>query len=127
MEFIGFIKKHDDYFFARDLQKYYLAGTEENIHRNEVIEYLKKGILCGAIMCIAEDTDDERMGSVSAYTDGEWYWPEYLVNYLKKYQNFKIDEDFVKHVLKNKDKKIELNEEEVSELENEFFKIAWDK
>lgn len=126
MEFIGFIKKHDNYIFAKDLQKYYLSGTEEDIHRNEVIEYLKKGILCGAIMCIAEDADGD-MGSVSAYTDGEWYWPEYLVNYLKKYQNFKLDKIFVKHVLKNKDKKIELSEEEVSELENEFFKIAWDK
>ena len=57
MKFIGFINKHDDYFFAKDLQKYYLAGNEENTQRNEVIEYLKKGVLCGAIMSIAEDTD----------------------------------------------------------------------
>ncbi|SMP30273.1 hypothetical protein SAMN06264346_112110 [Chryseobacterium profundimaris] len=125
MKFIGFINKHDDYFFAKDLQKYYLADNEENTQRNEVIEYLKKGVLCGAIMSIAEDTDNERMGSVSAYTDGEWYWPEYFVNYLKKYKNFKIDNDFVIHVLKNKDKEVELTEEEVSELENIFFKIAW--
>lgn len=127
MKFIGFIKKHGDDFFAKDLQKYYLAGTEENMHRNEVLEYLKKGVLCAAIMGIAEDNDEERMGYVGVDTDGEWYWPEYLINYLKKYQNFKLNEDFVEHVLKNKDKKIELSEEEVSELENEFFKIAWDK
>lgn len=127
MKFIGFIKEHDEYFFAKDLQKYYLADTEENKYRNEVLEYLKKGVLCAAIMGIAEDIDEERMGYVAVDTDGEWYWPEYLTNYLKKYQNFKIDEDFVKHVLKNKDKKVELSEEEVSELENEFFKIAWDK
>ncbi len=49
-----------------------------------------------------------------------------ITSLQKIYKNIiKIDNDFVKHILKNKDKEVELTEEEVSELENIFFKIAW--
>jgi|GEM_PF-6347127 len=53
----------------------------------------------------------------SAASDGEWFWPEYIVNYLKKYKTISIDKNFVNYVLKNKDREVNLSEEQISELE----------
>jgi hypothetical protein len=51
-----------------------------------------------ALNGIAEDDEENNMGFIAVDTDGEWFWPEYLYNYLEKYPNFKIEEEFVTHV-----------------------------
>ena len=61
----------------------------------------------------------------ACYTDGIWLWPQYIIEYIKKYPNIKLDEDFVKHVLRNKEKKIDLSEEECSKIEKEYYKKFW--
>jgi hypothetical protein len=124
MKFIGFIKEQDEYSFGKSLKKDYLYSQKETEHRNEILDYLKRGKLCLALMGLAEDDDEKRMGTISVYTDGEWFWPDYLNGYLKNFKNFKIDEDFTKHVLKNKEKEVELTEEELLKLEKEFSRIA---
>ncbi len=124
MKPIGFIKEHSDYPFAKKLNPFYLLKKEEVSHRQEILKYLKKGILCVSLMGLAEDAEENNMGFIAVDTDGEWCWPEYLYNYLEKYPNFKIEEDFIKHVLKNKEKEIELSEEELLKIEKEFLKIA---
>jgi hypothetical protein len=35
------------------------------------------------------------------YTDGNFVWPAYFSYYLRKYPNYKIDSDFLKHLEKN--------------------------
>lgn len=123
MKFVGFIKDHGNDPFAHK-RSFYFTEAEENPNKDTVLEYLKKGELCVAFMGGAEDIDEEMIGLISVYTDGEWLWPKYFINYLEKYPNFKIEEEFVQHVLKNKDKGIKVTEEESLKLEKEFYKIA---
>jgi hypothetical protein len=124
MKFIGFIKEHDNDSFAKELRNFYLAENIGTSHRQEIIEYLKKGVMCVAFMGLVEDEDEELMGKISIYTDGVWYWPEYFLNYLTKYPNFKVEDGFVQHVIANKNKRIELSENKLLELEEQFYKLA---
>lgn len=123
MKFIGFISEHDNYSFAKE-RSFYFNGKDVDANMQLVLDYLKRGELCVPLMGGAEDVDEEMIGLISIYTDGEWLWPKYFINYLEKYPNFKIEEEFVQHVLKNKDKEIEVTEEDVSKLEKEFYRIA---
>lgn len=68
--------------------------------------------------------DDNFIGYAAVDTDGEWFWPEYIVAYLEKYPTMSIDEKFVSYVLKNKKKEIKLSEEEVAELEKLYLSKA---
>jgi len=124
MKFIGFVKEHGDDPFAHKLKPYYLSGNDINPHRETVIEYLKKGMLCVPFMGIAQDEDDNDIGYIAVDTDGEWLWPEYFVNYLEKYPNFKVEDNFVQYVLQHKDREIVVTEENISKLEKEFYRIA---
>lgn len=123
MKFIGFVTEHGDDPFAKKLD-FYLSEKKFTPQRDIIIAYLKNGKLCVPFMGIAQDEDENDIGYIAVDTDGEWLWPEYLINYLEKYPNFKIEEEFVEHVLKNKDKEIKVTEEEISKLEKEFYKIA---
>ena len=136
MNYFGFIKEHDDYDFATNINELIVDEGAENPKRIEIIEYLKKGELCAAHMGSVEDAmnprfndetfeDNDFMGYIAVYTDGVWFWPEYIVNYLQKYPKFKIDDVFVKHVIKNKNKKITISEEEIMKLEKEFYNKNW--
>lgn len=124
MKYVGFISENSEYLFSKSLKNYYLSKKDINPNRELVIAYLKKGVLCVAFMGIAEDEDESRMGTISVETDGEWYWPNYFANYLKKYPHFKIDPKFESHVLKNQGKRPVLSEEKVVELEKEFLSYA---
>lgn len=81
-------------------------------------------MLCVPFMGIAQDEDDNDIGYIAVDTDGEWLWPEYFVNYLEKYPNFKVEDNFVQYVLQHKDREIVVSEEEISKLEKEFCRIA---
>lgn len=135
MKYFGFIKEHENKNYAKSIKELMIEGNVENVHRDEVLEYLKKGELCVPFMGCVENvldpnfnTDDYDDDNFIAYmainTDGKWFWPEYIVTYLEKYPTLRIDEDFVAYVIKNKDKKIKLSEQEISKLENEFLKKA---
>lgn len=123
MNFVGFIKEHGDDTFAQT-QEYYLRNQSVNTNKDTLLEYLKKGFLCVAFMGVAEDKDEEIMGKISVYTDGKWFWPDYLIGYLKKYSNFEIEQGFVTHVLANRNRKQELKEKDLEKLEVEFYKIC---
>lgn len=123
MKFVGFIKDHGNDPFAHS-RSFYFTQNEVNPNKDVVLAYLKQGALCVALLGGAEDIDEEMIGFIAVYTDGEWLWPEYFINYIEKYPNFKIEEEFVQHVLKNKDKGIKVTEEESLKLEKEFYKIA---
>jgi hypothetical protein len=124
MKFVGFIKEFGTESFAKDLEEYYLNIDVENTYRQDIIQYIENGVMCVPFMGLVEDADEELMGHLAVATDGEWFWPEYFVNYLKKYPNFKVEEEFVQHVLNNRGKKIEISEEQNLRLEKEFYKIA---
>jgi hypothetical protein len=46
---------------------------------------------------IEDDSDDNArsIGGAGYYTDGKWIWAEYLVYFLEKYSNFKLDAEFL--------------------------------
>lgn len=135
MKYFGFIKENDEYKYAVSIKDLINEKNTEHPHRKEVLEYLKKGILCVAWMGCVENAndpnfntdnydDDEFIGCAAVDTDGEWFWPEYIVAYLEKYPTMSIDKNFVSYVLKNKKKEIKLSEEEVSELEKLYLSKA---
>lgn len=137
MKYFGFIKEHGDYKYATSIEELILDGNIENSYRLDVLEYLKKGQLCVAWMGFVEDAtnpkfndedydDNDVMGFTAINTDGKWYWPQYIVNYLEKYPNIKIDAEFINHVLKNRDKEINLSNDEILKLEKEYHKINLD-
>jgi hypothetical protein len=136
MKYFGFIKEHDNYDFATSIKDLIVDGNIENPHRAEVLKYLKNGKLCADHMGFVEDAmnprfkdddydDNDIMGYIAVDTDGKWYWPEYIVNYLEKYPTIKINDDFVDYVIRNKDKTIKLSEDEISKLANEYYKKNW--
>lgn len=122
MKLIGFIKEHGEFKFSKSLDNY-IDLDIPTPERVEVINYLQKGTLCVALMGVAEH-QEEIMGYIGVDTDGEWLWPQYLIGYLKKYPNFKIESDFIKHILKSKGKQIILSDEENILLERKFYKEA---
>ena len=135
MKYFGFIKEHGDYDYATDIKDLVVDGNLENPKRDEIIKYLEKGVLCVAWMGFVEDAlnprfndksydENDFMGYTAINTDGIWYWPEYIINYIEKYPTIKINEDFVNYVLENKNKKIKLSEKEVSKLEKEYLSKA---
>ena len=105
MKYFGFIKEHDQGNYAKNISELILSDQQENTHRNMVLEYLKKGELCVALMGFVEnanspyfdtdtydDDDDDFIGYLSIYTDGKWFWPEYIIAYIEKYPNIIIND-----------------------------------
>lgn len=135
MEYFGFIIEHENEDYSKSIKDLINKGNSENQYRLTVIEYLKKGELCIPFMGCVEDAndpnfnadkydDDDFIAYMAIYTDGIWYWPEYIITYLEKYPTIKIDENFVDYVLKNKDKQVTLSEKEISELEKKYLEKA---
>lgn len=135
MKYFGFIIEHGNEDYSSSVKNLILDENIENTSRIEVIKYLKKGELCVAWMGFVENAmnpsfndenfeDNDFMGFTSVYTDGQWYWPDYIVNYLEKYPTMKIDDEFVEHVINNKSKEIKLSEKEISKLEKEYLDQA---
>jgi hypothetical protein len=136
MKYFGFVKEHDDHTASKSIHDLIIDGNSINDKRNETLEYLQKGILAVPQMGCVEDAKDPLFGTdnydddnfiayYACYTDGIWLWPQYIIEYIKKYPNIKIDSDFVKHIIKNKDKKISVSEEECSKIEKEYYKKFW--
>lgn len=135
MKYFGFIKEHENEDYSISIKDLMIEGNTENQNRLKVIEYLKKGELCVPFMGCVENVndpnfntdeydDDDFIAYMAIYTDGKWYWPKYIVTYLEKYPTFKIDHDFVDHVIRNKDNIIKLSEQEISKLEKEYLEKA---
>lgn len=136
MKYFGFVKEHDDHTASKSIHDLIIDGNSINDKRNETLEYLQKGILAVPQMGCVEDAKDPLFGTdnydddnfiayYACYTDGIWLWPQYIIEYIKKYPHIKLDSDFVKHVIKNNNKKINVSEEECSKIEKEYYKKFW--
>ena len=136
MEYFGFVKEHDNHNASKSIHDLIIDGNSINDKRKETLEYLQKGILAVPQMGCVEDAKDPLFGTdnydddnfiayYACYTDGIWLWPQYIIEYIKKYPHIKLDADFVKHVIKNNNKKINVSEEECSKIEKEYYKKFW--
>lgn len=135
MKYFGFINEHENKNYAKSIKDLINEDNKENLHREEVLKYLKRGVMCVPFMGCVENAfdpnfntdeydDDEFIAYSAIDTDGEWFWPQYIVNYIEKYPSIKIDPNFLKYILKNKDREIKLSEAEIYQLENEYLKKA---
>jgi hypothetical protein len=123
---VGFIKEHDNYDFALPFQSY--IGTSPMPLRVELIEFLKKGQLCFALMGVVDMIgfpEDTKYVHYSTLTDGNYHWPEYLINYLEEYPNFTLPQVFIDYYNENKDRKFNYTEKELMKMEDAFRKYAW--
>jgi len=74
----------------------------DTLVRTKVLAYLRKGTLVlGRMGFIPDDKTKEFMANDSYYTDSEWVWSEYLIYYVEKLPTFKLDEEFVGHLVLN--------------------------
>jgi len=125
MKTIGFIKQFDGEDFSKEIE-YYIKKDEINKDRKMLIDYMQKGVLCVPLMGCVEDPldevyDEDFIAYIAAYTDGIYLWPQYVIEFMKKYPNFHLDKEFVDYVKKNKDKSIKVSEETLERIENEYY------
>jgi hypothetical protein len=119
MKVIGMLKAYDNGADDSRFLAEYLG--EEKIDKElllKIIRYLKEGKPVVGLMewwfdfedygdsysegegfndDIEDDSDDNArsIGGAGYYTDGKWVWAEYLVYFLEKYPNFKLDNEFL--------------------------------
>jgi hypothetical protein len=100
MEYIGFIKEHDNIKEAISFNEI-INGIDYH-HENsilDIIEYLNGGSLIFGWMGYTSDLETQTLiAPHSYYTDGLWVWPLYFPYYLKKYPNFIINKDFLNFI-----------------------------
>jgi len=104
MKLICFIKEHDKIEEAKEYKN--ILGHEHELNNNQVINkiinYLDNGVyLLGWMNTIVSLDTNELIVPNCYYTDGNFVWPAYFSYYLRKYPNYKIDSDFLKHLEKN--------------------------
>lgn len=137
MKYFGFIKEHDDYDISKNIDELIPNNSVVDNNIDYVLEYLQKGIMAVPLMGCVENAKDPLFGTDNyndenfiaynmIYTDGTWLWPQYIIEYIKKYPNIKLTQEFVKHVLNNK-KEFNISEEECLKIENNFFEKFWKK
>lgn len=100
MKLTGFLIEHNLIKEAVPLSLVADPNNHPYEYLDKIIEYLNEGVLLLAWMGYVIDPTNKILICPDAYyTDGVWVWPQYFTYYLKKYPNYKLDEEFVKHVL----------------------------
>lgn len=135
MKYLGFIKEHDDYPIAESIHELIMDDYPISPHKDDVLEYLQKGIMVVPLMgCVDGDAksplfgteiDDSFIAYHACYTDGTWLWPQYIIEYIKRYPNIQLDSEFIEHILENKDHTIAISEQESTEIEKEYYEKFW--
>lgn len=135
MQYFGFIKEHDDYPISESIHQLIMDDNPISTHKDDVLEYLQKGVLAVSLMgCIdgdaknplpEEETDDSFIAYYACYTDGTWLWPQYIIEYIKRYPYLQLNPEFITHVIENKDNAINISEEECADIEREYYEGFW--
>ncbi|MGE8432426.1 MULTISPECIES: hypothetical protein [Chryseobacterium] len=136
MKYFGFIREHDDYPISKSIHDLIIDETSIDPHRADVLVYLQNGTMTIPLMGFVENAKDPLFGSDDyddesfvaynmIYTDGIWLWPQYIIEYIKKYSNIKLDSEFVDYIIKNKDTKVNISEEDCSKIEKDFYNKFW--
>lgn len=136
MKYFGFIMEHEKDHVSTSIKELIKENAKPHKDKDIVLEYLKNGNQCVPIMGCVEDANDPRneddeyidetfIAHRGVLTDGVWYWPEYVITYIEKYPHFKIDEEFVKQVKKNKGQVPKLSTQRIEELDKYFIREIW--
>lgn len=120
IKLIGFVSEyHPDAPEAQPYKSYFRESDVEDKYRNEVLGYIKNGILFSASMRAIEDlVSGEDVGSDAYYTDGKWIWPEYMIYYLENKPNYIIEDQFVQDLI---NKGFKYDKSKINEKKLNFF------
>ncbi|WP_136467458.1 hypothetical protein [Flagellimonas onchidii] len=113
MKALGFVKEHEN--MNNEVKNFEEFHYSINPYKNEILKYLKTGETIAVTMNIIKSLyngDDNIIGGVVYFTDGNWIWTNYLIYYLEKY-NIEINNEFVDYVLgkKSNEQKDNLNKQ----------------
>ena len=119
--FIGFDKKIEPLIRSSQVfDSMFLEKPNIESMRMKVIQYLEQGEFLTGAMSYIYDNEKLPIGNLDYYTDGTFIWPVYYLYYLKKYNNFFIDERLIKHVIDDKLVERSINTETLKEIEKKF-------
>jgi hypothetical protein len=122
MKTVGFLKEHDSHSEAKDLNSFLANDYSNESQLDIIVTYLENGIPCLDLMEWLFDGDTS-IGPNSCRTDGIWIWPDYLSYYIKKYNNFKIDDDFLNHIIGNDYREVKVSKEKLSDIQKEYLTL----
>lgn len=126
VKFIGFLKeKIPNTSNSLNLSDYIDSSYRFSINsnRDKIIRYLDSGIDLTYFTLWLYDNGSS-IGPYTIKSDGTWIWPSYLSYYLKKYNNFKVDNSFFIDIERNDYRVPDIGKEELDyllhELKNEL-------
>jgi hypothetical protein len=101
MKYIGFFKEYDFKITidsVEDLKQFNIENIDDIRLRENLINYLESGQMVFGWMNYVEDFWTKNPAVPHGYlTDGNWVWPTYYPYYLRKFPNYPINDEFVKH------------------------------
>lgn len=132
MKKAGFIKKFNQENFSKEFKSFFKENELDEKDRNILIKFMENGLMCVPFMgCVEDplDEDDENfIAYMAVYTDGIYYWPQYALEFVKKYPKFQLDNDFLLHAKRNYIKKPTITEKILEKLEEKFYSFGeWEK
>jgi len=124
IKFIGFIEKHNSKVYESRKLSDLIGEKKKPKKRIEIITYLEKGEIVISWMGYFEDNETGDILSPDCYyTDGNYIWPSYLIYYLKKYPNFKLEKQFIDYLEKSNFLFPSVSKNKIKLLESNFSKI----
>lgn len=127
MKFIGFIKEQDrNIGTSKPLEEMFVSNDNDIFLVDKVIDYLNSGVFVTGVMSFIYDDEQQPIGNLDYFTDGEFIWPIYYPYYLKKYKNFFLDPIFVAHLHINKFTIPFVDEEKLIRIDKQFCE-EWSK
>ncbi len=88
--------------------------------RELYIQYLKKGYFLTGSMSFIYDNENNPIGNLDYFTDGQNVWPCYYVYYLQKYPDYFIDDSLL-YILNTNDLSANvITQEKLTEIEKAF-------
>jgi hypothetical protein len=119
--FIGFDKKIEPLIRSSQVFDSMFSEKPNNESvRIKVIQYLEKGTFLTGVMSYIYDNEKLPIGNLDYYTDGIFIWPVYYLHYIKKYDNFFIDERLIEHIIDDASAEENVNSEMLKEIEKKF-------
>lgn len=121
MEYLGFIKEFDKNIRSgKNFSEMFSTENYSNTLRERIVSYLESGNFFGGAMSYIYDFDRQAIGNLNYYTDGTYIWPSYYIFYLKKFNNFVIDEQFITYLEDNNYEKKVVNKDRLKEIDALF-------
>lgn len=124
MKYIGFVSEYDKFPSALPFHEL-ISNIQDKTKLDPMFHtYLDHGHLVFEWMSGFIDIESKMMVPRHYYcTDGEWVWPSYLRDHLKKYPNMYVDKEFVHHAVQNNFRVPSLSKERIVAIADEMVRF----